>query len=763
MAGLRKTDFDDSCNPKDRGLYRAYYSALSRINELILRDTSTTEVTDAICEAIASISPRVCAFFASPDGESDLYLVTSGAGQFVQDSLLKELKEGYLSDRVDKENGRGIVGQVLRNGRTVLWTPTQRELNGYKKGQFYIKLGVRRVLGIPVFRDTQCIGILIVGALDTDILDPNLINLCERLCRNAGYLSNVSHQRYLLQQQCFTDALTGLPNRALCIDRLRTEISRSRREKKKFAVVTIDLDALREVNDESGHKMGDSIITTMASRISDSLDDHDTLARYAGDTFVAFIHLQDTTLALGSILDRLVACIRKPVDMEGSPARITASIGAAVFPDAADDAPEILRRSELAMHRRKAAGGDGWNIFETGVEEQVIESLSLKKSFIHAIESGEIIFYYQPIVDMSKGLVVGAEALARWRHSERGLIPPDKWIPFVEGDSRLISLLGRYALKAGLRQLANWHAQGLQITLSINIGAGHFLSDHFLDDVKDALSEAPPAIIGFLALEITESAMVTDFSRLSDVLRKCRKLGVRISLDDFGTGHGSLVYLQKLPADHLKIDLEFVTSLPWSIRAFSIIAGTLQISRLSSVTVLAEGVETEEHGIRLLQMGCQYAQGFAISPALEVDRFWEWVISWSQPASWRALAATPPLPDTMQLLAGLVYHRSRRHLLLPALETGHNGNLDELHELAHVQCPLESWHLPGHLPLLPIHEDLHERIHRLETHGTNLVLSGKNPGAWLAEVMRRRAAIFENAMEQRIVSATAPQPLYENS
>ena len=272
----------------------------------------------------------------------------------------------------------------------------------------------------------------------------------------------------------------------------------------------------------------------------------------------------------------------------------------------------------------------------------------------------------------------------------------------------------------------------------------------FLDDLKEALAKAPPHIIPFLALEITESAIVTDFSHLSRVLAECRRLGVRISLDDFGTGHGSLVYLQKLPVDNLKIDLEFVLDLPWSIRAFSIVAGTLQISQLSNMIVLAEGVETEEHGIRLLQMGCRYAQGYGISPPLRIEDFDNWSLSWSQPASWKKIVSNPLLSGNMQLLAGLVYHRTRLRLLLPSLEANNQFGDDELRELTLTPCPLESWPASETPPLLPAQEHIHERMHRLEDHGLNLLMSGEKPGPWLADLMRRRSTVFELAMEQRL-------------
>jgi len=428
-----------------------------------------------------------------------------------------------------------------------------------------------------------------------------------------------------LAHQATHDALTGLPNRALLLDRLDWALARARRDGLSCAVLFVDLDRFKDVNDTLGHDAGDRLLVTVAARLRDSLRDNDTLARLGGDEFAVLLEGTDAGEATQAAT-RILAALALPLALDGHLFRLTASIG--IAPGYADHArpEEVLRDADIALYRAKDAGRAGYALFDPAMQAQLVARLDLERDLRHALERDEFVLHYQPLVAVPDGRIVGVEALVRWRHPSRGLLGPGAFIPLAE-ETDLIVPLGRWVLEEACRQLRAWHetsAGASALTISVNVAAGQLRSSALLVDVARALATTglPP---GCLQLEITESAAMADAAATIVVLQELKDLGVRLALDDFGTGYSSLAYLKRFPVDALKIDRAFVDGLgetaAHGLEDEAIVEVVLGVARALKLEVTAEGVETAAQLTRLRALGCAMAQGYLFArplPAAEL-------------------------------------------------------------------------------------------------------------------------------------------------
>ena len=426
-----------------------------------------------------------------------------------------------------------------------------------------------------------------------------------------------------LQQLASYDSLSGLPNRNLFVAELERTLARARRAGTSFGLCFVDLDRFKAINDTLGHAAGDELLQAMAARLRGMLRESDLVARLGGDEFVVLLDGPADVAALSGVARKLLAVVNEPLPLRGRTVWITGSCGIAMFPADGDDAQTLLKNADAAMYQAKARGKNNYQFYTAALAAQAAQLFALETDLRHAIERGELVLHYQPKFDIASGGLRGVEALVRWQHPQRGLVPPAEFIPAAE-DSGLIVPLGRWVLHAACRQLGQWREAGLEAPrCAVNLSARQFTSDTLLDDVLEALALAGIAP-GLLEVEITESVLMADPDRAHATLQRLHALGVHIAIDDFGTGYSSLAYLKRFPAQTLKIDRSFVRGLPDDRDDAAITQAVIALSHSLGLQVVAEGVETTAQLDFLRGLGCDAVQGYLtgrpVPEALLADR-----------------------------------------------------------------------------------------------------------------------------------------------
>jgi len=427
-----------------------------------------------------------------------------------------------------------------------------------------------------------------------------------------------------LEKLAHFDALTGLPNRILLSDRLNQMISLSRRNHQLVAVAYLDLDGFKGINDSFGHEMGDRVLQHLSVLMLQTLRDEDTLARIGGDEFVAVLGGLDKVEDCEPVMMRLLKAASSIVQLEGHNFKVSASIGVTLYPLDDADPDQLMRHADQAMYLAKQAGKDRYHLFDIQLETEIRE----KQKALHCIEEGllnnEFVLYFQPKINMKTLMFEGAEALIRWQHPEKGLIPPGKFLPVIDGHQLELEL-GKWVMDTALKQLQDWQQQGFSCPLSINIAAQHLQRIEFIDELKKLLNAYPHINPQLIQLEILETSALEDIELVSSILSQCRQLGVSLALDDFGTGYSSLAYLKRLPVDCLKIDQAFVRDMLGDPDDLSIIEGVLGLAKAFNLRVIAEGVETPAHCRQLLELNCHSGQGYGIAKPMPAADLPAWV------------------------------------------------------------------------------------------------------------------------------------------
>ena len=407
------------------------------------------------------------------------------------------------------------------------------------------------------------------------------------------------------------DALTGLPNRRALEAAVERAIAQPPIEGRMHAFYLLDLNGFKRVNDEHGHAVGDALLQSVAKRFRAAARQEDLVARLGGDEFAVLLDGIREPLDAVRVAKRVQAMAEQPLSLDGQDVFATASIGVAVATDSHKSAEDIIRDADLAMYRAKHGGAGGYSVFDAALHEMAVRRLRLETDLRRAVERGEFLVWYQPIVSLTSEEIVGAEALVRWQHPERGMVPPIEFLEVAE-EVGLIAQIDEYVLAQACRQAAAWQQDGslsMSGSISVNLSARAFAQESLVQRVSGILRETGcPA--SALRLEITESVAIKDAARARMVLADLRRLGVRISLDDFGTGYSSLSYLQALPLDVLKIDRSFVTGIGTDAEKGEIVKLIVGLARGLGLEIVAEGVETGTQVEYLRGLGCQYGQGY---------------------------------------------------------------------------------------------------------------------------------------------------------
>jgi len=417
-----------------------------------------------------------------------------------------------------------------------------------------------------------------------------------------------------IEELAGTDVLTGLPNRRRLAERVLDAAGRSRRLGEGFALLLVDLDRFRQVNDSLGHDVGDQVLRTVAQRIQGCMRQDDELARIGGDQFAVLVHDADSEVA-ETMARRVLSTVAQPCTVDTAQFTITCSIGVALCPTHGRTIDDLVRHAETAMRAVKDAGRANFRFHQPRVEVDLRQHMRLDHAMRQALVSGRFRLNYQPQVDLNSGRVVGAEALIRWRDPELGEVSPGQFIPVAE-ETGFIVAIGDWVLSQAMRQAAQWHERGFGLPIAVNVSALQFQQAQFTDRVASmlAVSGLPPRL---LELELTESILVRDADEALHRLQALHRLGVQLAIDDFGTGYSSLSYLKRFPIKKLKIDRSFVRGLPTDESDAGIVRAILQMARALGMDVIAEGVETEPQRAFLQAEGCAQFQGFLYSPAID--------------------------------------------------------------------------------------------------------------------------------------------------
>jgi diguanylate cyclase (GGDEF)-like protein len=469
-----------------------------------------------------------------------------------------------------------------------------------------------------VFGDPHALVLLIGGTLLSLVF--GLLGFVLGTGRRRA-LTLVHEKTRELSHQALHDTLTGLPNRALVLDRAgRLLASSARRADVAAGALFIDIDGFKHVNDNLGHAAGDQLLKAVGERLRGAVREQDTVGRLGGDEFVVLVDVTADDLALDVLADRLTEVLREPVELEDGRKlfSVTASIGVAVGKYATPDA--LLRDADLALYAAKAAGKDRYSLFEASMYEGAEGRLELESDLGVALQDQQLFVLYQPIFDLAGGGVVGAEALLRWQHPVRGVIPPDSFIPLAE-ESGLIVPIGRWVLERACHQAADWARAGLTLDIAVNVSAYQLSRKGFAEVVRLAL-QASGLDPSRLTLELTESTLMRDVAAAREALEAIKALGVQVAIDDFGTGYASLSQLQRMPVDILKIDRSFVSALGGGGQGRELMQAIVGVGQALSLAVVAEGVEEDEQRSMLQEMGCEMAQGFLLGrpvPAREIQ------------------------------------------------------------------------------------------------------------------------------------------------
>ena len=446
-------------------------------------------------------------------------------------------------------------------------------------------------------------------------------------------ISAFKEHEHKLEHIAHYDPLTNLPNRVLLADRLHQAMVQRRGQ--QLAVAFLDLDGFKSINDAYGHEAGDHLLVELSNYMKHELREGDTLARMGGDEFVAvLIGLSEASSSV-PLLNRLLSAASRTVEWEGKELKVSASLGVTFYPQSEEvDGEQLLRQADQAMYQAKLAGKNRFHVFDDAQDRHVRGHHESMERIRRAIVQNEFVLYYQPKVNMRTGTVIGAEALIRWRHPERGLLAPGLFLPVIENHALAIEL-GRWVLKAALSQLAAWKQAGMDITVSVNVGADELQQADFLEQLQACLKMYPQVEPRYLELEVLETSALEDFESVSQVIADCAAIGVEFALDDFGTGYSSLTYLKRLPVSLLKIDQSFVRDMLDDADDLAILEGVIGLAKAFHRKVIAEGVETVAHGTRLLELGCDLAQGYGIARPMPAEEFPAWVASWKPDRAWQ--------------------------------------------------------------------------------------------------------------------------------
>jgi diguanylate cyclase (GGDEF)-like protein/PAS domain S-box-containing protein len=551
-------------------------------------------------------------------------------------------------------------------------------------------------------------------------------------------------RQHQLEELAHFDPLTRLPNRALLSDRLQQAMTQAQRRGQRLAVVFLDLDGFKAINDRHGHDAGDQLLTALAANIKQTLRDGDSLARLGGDEFVVVLPDLADVAASEPMLNRLLAAVARPVPFNDQQLQVSGSLGVTFFPQAQEvAADQLLRQADQAMYQAKLAGKSRYRVFDVELDRSVREYHEKVQRIRGALAAQEFVLHYQPKVNLRSGRIVGAETLVRWQHPQKGLLAPMEFLPLIE-NHRLAVELGEWVINGALQQMACWQAEGLELPVSVNVSAHHLKQDGFAMRLGKLLGAHPQVNPSCLQLEMQESSTLEDMADMARVIEACAGLGVGFALARFGVESYSMSHLLRLPVKLLKIDQMFVREMLNGPDNLAILESLIGLGTAFRCQIIAEGVETPQQIAKLLQLGCDLAQGFGIAHPMPACEIPAWVALWLSDPSATTRPAARRIDDAV-LYAG-VEHRA----WVLAVGEYLRGERDAPPGLESGPCHFGQWlqgeglARHGGEPVFAEIAALHQRSHDLAAHLCALKAQGRVQEAQLGltELQGQRETLF---------------------
>jgi predicted signal transduction protein with EAL and GGDEF domain len=637
---LARREVEEIAERTTRALY-------DKQQELVLLEAvvSASNESSTVEDALQGAIDAVCAHTSWPLGHA--YVRDPSSGDLVPSTSwhVEQPHQFAAFQRVTEgttfAEGVGLPGRVLATGTAAWITDVTTDPNFPRQN-----LGVRAAFAFPIHADGELTAVLEFFSAAAVAPDLALLEVMAQIGRQLGRVVERIRAQEQIAHQATHDALTGLANRLLFRDRLELALARAERRGSFAALLFLDLDRFKDVNDTLGHSAGDQLLRSVSDRLqaalraSDTLarigDEEFTLARFGGDEFVVLCEDLASEDGAVRIAQRVQQALSSPFVLERTEHVVTASIGIVLAGGADRDAEGLLRDADIAMYRAKQRGPGNWEIFDEALRNRALQRVATERALRRALEAGELRLHYQPIVALDSGTLQSVEALVRWEHPERGLLPPGEFIPIAE-ESTLILQIGVWTLREACEQAARWRARfgdRAPLPVSVNVSARQLAQAELPEIVGQVLAETGLSA-GDLAIEVTETALIEDSSVPAASLGELKSLGVKILLDDFGTGYSSLSHLQMFPIDALKIDRSFVMHLGAGGNNRAIVRAIGAMSSALGLEVVAEGVETAEQAAEAKALGCGWAQGYHFArpaPASEIESLISSEPSW-RPAS----------------------------------------------------------------------------------------------------------------------------------
>lgn len=624
------------------------FAALNATNEAILRAKSRDELFELVCEAAVTGGRFTSTTIGLADPDSDFFRLVASAGPNAKAILNRQ-----YAITAARPEGRGLMGIAYRTGQPSISNDYENDKNTSHWHKDARGWGVKSAATVPFFNRGSPAGVILVHSVELDTFTPEFVELLQRLAASVSFaldnfdrVDEKANSDRKIEYLASHDSLTNLPNREMFNQLLHFAIEAAERYRRQFAVLFIDLDRFKIINDSLGHEAGDALLVEIGNRLRKSLRSSDVVARLGGDEFVVILEHTVDGQNIESVTHSLLTALRQPLQLFGHECHITASIGISLYPADGTDVQTLTKNADIAMYLAKEDGKNGFRFFTKDVKTQSIERLMLETGLRHALDRKQLSLHYQPKVDLGTGQITGVEALLRWVHPDLGMLPPMQFIPLAE-ETGLIVPIGRWVLKEACAQNMVWQSQGLRpVSMAVNLSPRQFVDENLLHDVDDALamSGMSPTL---LQLEVTESMVMQNVPRAVRVLDALRSRGIRLAIDDFGTGYSSMSLMKQFPIDTIKIDRSFVRDLPDDSEDKAIAQAIISMGKALGMTIVAEGVETTEQETFLRDHACDEMQGFLFSkpvPPQQLADLLRTVMGASPPLQPELVSAAPASP-----------------------------------------------------------------------------------------------------------------------
>ncbi len=537
----------------------------------------------------------------------------------VPSTEIMEFAESNRQYRHPLHMSGGLFTRARSSGEPV-WVNDVTQDARFRRAPLAVKAGLHGAFAFPIRSGNDTLGVMEFFSLTSRPPDEALLQSTRAIGSQIGLFIARKQAEERIRHLAHYDELTGLANRSMFSQRLSHAIAQARRNDTQLAVLFIDLDRFKNINDTLGHEAGDSVLKEVAGRLHECLRESDTVGRLSGDEFVVLLEGMPQSMHCAEVAQKILTAVARPFALDTQEFHLTASIGISTYPADSEDLQSLLKNADVAMYRAKELGKNNFQFYSSQMNIHTLERLALESDLRRALERNEFVLHYQPKVDIRSGHIIGMEALVRWQHPTKGLIPPMQFIPLAE-ETGLIVPIGEWVLRTACARNKSWQEQGLPpLCIAVNLSARQFTNEYLVQDVLRVLNETGLDAT-FLELEITESMVMHDPEHAIELLNKLKAIGISISIDDFGTGYSSLSYLKRFPIDSVKIDRSFIRDLPLDGDDAAITQAIIAMAHGLKLKVIAEGTETGEQLSFLHAHGCDEMQGYYFSKPLPEHDF----------------------------------------------------------------------------------------------------------------------------------------------